>query len=43
MSYMFLPIRFRSELMKAYAQDVSECVLRAVNHGYARAEFVQVF
>jgi len=29
--------------MKAYSQDVRERVLRAVNHGYPRAEIVQMF
>jgi transposase len=34
---------FRSELMKAYSQDLREHVLRAVNHGYPRTEIVQMF
>jgi transposase len=29
--------------MKAYAQDVRERVLRAVDHGYPSAEIVQMF
>src|SRR5258708_9718499 len=29
--------------MKAYSQDVRERILRAVVHGYSRAEIVQVF
>jgi transposase len=29
--------------MKAYSQDVRERVLRAVDHGYSRAEIAQVF
>ena len=29
--------------MKAYSQDVRERVLRAVNHGYPKAEIVQMF
>ena len=29
--------------MKAYSQDLREHVLRAVNHGYPRAEIVQMF
>lgn len=29
--------------MKAYAQDLREHILRAVDHGYSRAEIVQMF
>lgn len=29
--------------MKAYSQDLREHILRAVDHGYSRAEVVQMF
>jgi hypothetical protein len=37
------PFLFRSQLMKAYSQDVRDQVLRAVDDGYLRAEVVQMF
>jgi len=41
--FLFLFILFRSKLMKAYAQDVRERMLRAVDHGYPKTEMVQRF